>query len=106
MLNRIARTAGRLILSRAGVIRGITNWGTFLLPSPMTKAEKKYSHGHYFIMRFDSDPQTQHAVRRTMSLDPRMLRFSVVKMGEKLEDICDVSGKVEWNSAKSDKSRT
>jgi small subunit ribosomal protein S6 len=77
----------------------VTNWGTFLLPSPITKAETKYFHGHYFLMRFDSDARTQHAMKRTLSLDPRMLRFSIVKMGQKLEDICDIGGKAEWPSA-------
>ena len=47
-------------------------------------------------MRFDSSAATQDMVRRTLSLDPRMIRFSVVKLGDKLADICDVGGKAEW----------
>lgn len=30
-----------------------------------------------------------------------MIRFSVVKLGDKLEEINDVSGKVPWNSGQS-----
>ena len=56
---------------------------------------RKYYTGHYFIMRFDSDGRTQHMVRRTMSLDPRLLRYSVVKMGHRLEEISDVGGRAE-----------
>ena len=47
-------------------------------------------------MRFDSSSRTQHAVRRTLGLDPRMIRYSVVKMGSKLEEIKDVGGTAEW----------
>ena len=48
-------------------------------------------------MRFDSSAQAQHNIRRTLGLDPRMIRFSIVKLGAKLDEIKDVSGKVEWN---------
>lgn len=49
-------------------------------------------------MRFDASGPVQAAVRRTLSLDPRMIRFSVVKLGSKLEEIKDVDGRVEWNN--------
>lgn len=48
-------------------------------------------------MRFDSSGPVQQEVRRTLGLDPRMIRFSVVKLGSKLEEIKDVEGKVKWN---------
>jgi len=31
-----------------------------------------------------------------MGLDPRMIRYSVVKMGSKLSEISDVAGTVDW----------
>lgn len=61
-----------------------------------------YHQGHYFILRFDSSAKTQHAVRRTLGLDPRMIRYSVVKMGSKLDEISDVGGKAEWNKNAAD----
>lgn len=99
-LSRIARTTGSLILTRGGVIRGLTNWGTFHLPKPARKQGALYHQGHYFILRFDSDGRTQHAVRRTLGLDPRMIRYSVVKMGDKLEEIAGVDGRAEWESGR------
>ncbi|KAK5167580.1 uncharacterized protein LTR77_007279 [Saxophila tyrrhenica] len=96
---RIAKTTGNQILSSGGVVRGITNWGTFLLPKPARKAGTTYHQGQYFILRFDSSAKTQHAVRRTLGLDPRMIRFSVVKMGSKLDEIAEVRGKAEWEGA-------
>lgn len=51
-------------------------------------------------MRFDSSGPVQQSIRRTLGLDPRMIRFSVVKLGEKLEELKDVEGAVEWNDNK------
>lgn len=62
----------------------------------MTHHQTKYHNGHYFIVRFDSSARTQHEVQRTLKLDPRLLRFSVVKMGAKLTELADVAGKAEW----------
>jgi small subunit ribosomal protein S6 len=122
MCHSIARSAGNLILQNGGVLRGITNWGISALPKPLRNksgssllspaalAEKsnpysaqlsnKHTVGHYFIMRFDSSAKVQHTLRKTWASDPRLLRFSVVKMGEKLGEICEVGGKAEeWGHA-------
>ncbi|KAI9695839.1 MAG: hypothetical protein M1820_008394 [Bogoriella megaspora] len=95
---RIAKTAALTVLNAGGVVRGITNWGTFLLPKPLRVHQVLHHRGHYFIMRFDSGARTQHAVRKTIGLDPRMIRFSVVKMGFTLDKIKDVGGTAEWGS--------
>jgi small subunit ribosomal protein S6 len=92
----IAKTAGKIVLEQRGVVRGVTNWGTYLLPKPAKKLQSTHHTGHHFIMRFDASPKTQHMLRRTMSLDPRLIRYSVVKMGIKLEDIKDVEGKAKF----------
>lgn len=70
------------------------------MPRPTTKHQARYTDGHHFIMRFDAAGPVQMAVRRTLGLDPRMIRFSVVKLGEKLEEIKDVDGKVEWSNVR------
>ena len=68
-----------------------------LLPRRIKKYQAFHDTGHYFIMRFDASVKTQHNVRQTMGLDPRLLRYSLTKMGTKLEDIADVGGKAEWS---------
>jgi small subunit ribosomal protein S6 len=128
--NSIAKTAGKLILSNNGVIRGITNWGVYALPKPLPNRSgksgqtsssspnsaqsntsatsggsamqqnrtSKHTIAHNFILRFDASARTQHLLRKTWNSDPRLLRFSVVKVGEKLDDICDVGGRAEeWD---------
>lgn len=95
-LYSIARKAGGIILSSGGVIRGITNWGPFLLAKPKVSAQVLHDSGHHFIMRFDCSPKTQELVRKTVAIDPRMLRCGVVKLGGTLEEIMSVPGKVTW----------
>ncbi|KAF8425188.1 ribosomal protein S6 [Tirmania nivea] len=94
-VKEIAKTAGMLVLNSGGVVRGYTNWGTLLLPARARKHQAAYTHGHYFLMRFDSSARAQHAVRTTLGLDPRMVRFSVVRLGQRLDQIDAVGGK-EW----------
>lgn len=95
-LPRIARTAGSLVLAQGGVVRGITNWGSFLLTKPVKKNQRRYDTGHHFIMRFDASPAVQELVKKTVAVDPRMVRCGVVKMGGTLREIHDVKGKVDW----------
>ncbi|KAL3444505.1 ribosomal protein S6 [Aspergillus insuetus] len=97
-VREIARNAGIQVLRSGGVVRGYTNWGVFTLPKPTTKHQARYNEGHHFIMRFDASGPVQTSIRRTLSLDPRMIRFSVVKLGDKLEEVGDVSGQVQWNN--------
>ncbi|KAA6409511.1 MAG: 37S ribosomal Mrp17 [Lasallia pustulata] len=95
-VKEIARTAGAVVLRSGGVIRGITNWGVFLLTGPTHKHQARHDRGHHFIMRFDSSVEGQYAVRNLLSRDPRMVRFSVVKLGTTLQEIKDIGGTVDW----------
>jgi len=98
LIHRIARNAGVQVIRSGGVVRGYTNWGPFRLPKVTTKHQARYSEGHHFIMRFDASGAVQSSIRRTLGLDPRMINFSVVKLGDKLEEIKDVEGRVQWNN--------
>ncbi|CAG7992577.1 unnamed protein product [Penicillium salamii] len=97
-VREIARNAGTQVIRSGGVVRGYTNWGAFRLPKVTTKHQARYTDGHHFIMRFDSSGAVQSSIRRTLGLDPRMINFSVVKLGDKLEDIKDIGGHVKWNN--------
>ncbi|KAI9795441.1 MAG: hypothetical protein M1833_007040 [Piccolia ochrophora] len=95
-VKEIAKSAGTIILRSGGVVRGLTNWGPFSLPRRTRVHQATYSQGHYFIMRFDASGKIQSSIKRTLGLDPRMIRFSVVKMGDKLEKLAEVEGKCTW----------
>ena len=93
---RIAHTAGSLILAHGGVVRGLTNWGPYLLTKPVKKNQARHDSGHHFILRFDASPSVQELVKKTVAVDPRMIRCGVVKMGGRLKDIAEVKGVVAW----------
>ncbi len=85
------------MLRSGGVVRGYTNWGTFQLPRPTRVHQQRHGRGHYFIMRFDASGGTQTELRRVLSLDPRMIRYNVVKLGHTLEEVARVEGSAVWN---------
>ncbi|KAI5837057.1 ribosomal protein S6 [Morchella snyderi] len=89
----IAKSAGTLVLRNGGVVRGYTNWERLLLPKKTHKHQGTHTHGQYFVMRFDANSATQGEIRRTLKLDPRMVSFSVVKLGTKLEEVAEVAGR-------------
>ena len=53
-------------------------------------------------MRFDASPAVQEMVKKAIAIDPRMIRVGIVKMGDKLRDIVDVKGTVEWQKTRRD----
>lgn len=58
-------------------------------------------------MRFDSSAASQAAMCRALKLDPRMIRFSVVKLAQRLGTRAHIAGleavpaKVDWMEAES-----
>lgn len=78
------------------MIRGLRNWGVFSLPKRLRKHQAWHQQGHYFIMQFDSSATIQTAVTKSLGLDPRMIRFSLVKLGSRLKDMKDFSGEIRW----------
>ena len=104
-LTSIARTTGTQILQNQGAIRNLNNYGVFDLPRPTTTYQTRHHKGHYFTLLFDSSSKTLDDVRRQLSLNPHMIRFSVAKIGDKLGGIRnqpgkieDINGNLEWNS--------
>jgi small subunit ribosomal protein S6 len=96
---RIVRTAGSLILKSGGTIRGIKNWGVFSLPKRTRKHQAQHDNGYYFIMRYDASSRIQDDVRKTLGLDPRMIKFSSVKMGNgTLESLSKIGGSIPWDT--------
>ena len=77
-------------------MRGLTNWGPYLLNKPTKKNQLRHDSGHHFILRFDASPAVQELVKKTVAVDPRMVRCGVVRMGGRLKDIAEAKGTVEW----------
>ncbi|KAL7625980.1 hypothetical protein AAE478_002749 [Parahypoxylon ruwenzoriense] len=98
MLYELIGVAGQLILQQKGVIRGVSNWGVFLLPKPISVHQMRHHTGHYFAMRYDSSSATQQAVRDMLALDPRMIRHASVKLGDGKLQTTSRFGAPQWSS--------
>ena len=50
-------------------------------------------------MRYDASSRIQDDVRKTLGLDPRMIKFSSVKLGNgKLETLSKIGGMIPWGT--------
>lgn len=98
LIIRIAQTVGSVVLKNGGVIRGLSNWGVFSLPKPVSIHQMKHTHGHYFVMRYDASTKVHQDVRSTLRFEPRMIRSAHVKLGDgKLETIARF-GPPKWRT--------
>lgn len=94
--NRIVLAAGQLVLRNGGVVRSVDNWGVFALPRAVTKHQMMHHNGHYFAMRFDASTEAQGIVRKTINLDPRVIRSTSVKLGDGKLDSLSRFGQISW----------
>ncbi|KAG8424119.1 hypothetical protein J3458_000948 [Metarhizium acridum] len=95
---RIAQTVGSLVLRNGGVVRGLDNWGIFSLPKPISVHQMKHTHGHYFVMRYDSSTKIHQDVRTTLRLEPRMIRSAHVKLGDGKLSTLSRFGEPKWRT--------
>ncbi|KAI0156684.1 hypothetical protein GGR52DRAFT_565897 [Hypoxylon sp. FL1284] len=98
-VKEIVLGAGQIVLQQRGVIRGVSNWGVFLLPRSVSANQMRHQTGHYFAMRFDASIATQRAVRNMLALDPRMIRHSAVRLGDGKLASLSRFGAPEWTGA-------
>ncbi|KAG5970490.1 hypothetical protein E4U30_002191 [Claviceps sp. LM220 group G6] len=95
-VREIVHTAGMHILRNEGVVRGLANWGVFALPKPISVHQMRHTHGHYFVMRYDTSAKIHQELRATLKLEPRMIRTAHVKLGDgKLETLAKI-GPPSW----------
>ncbi|KAG5518595.1 hypothetical protein PMAC_002991 [Pneumocystis sp. 'macacae'] len=90
-LRELVKTSGSIIINKGGIIRELEDWGNMVLPKKIKKHQQIHYEGHHWTMLFDSNPQTQHEINRILKLDPRIIRYSIIKLGNKL---CEISEKI------------
>ncbi|KIY66884.1 ribosomal protein S6, partial [Cylindrobasidium torrendii FP15055 ss-10] len=71
------------IINRGGVVRNIESWGTHTLPYKM----KQQQLGDYWSVHFDTSPRTLQTLNNFLRRDPLVLRWTMLKQAEKLEDV-------------------
>jgi len=85
------------ILKNGGVVRKLTSWGTLSLPQRMRRHQQYHTVGDYWTMAFDASPKLLNTLRRSMRDDPRVIRCTVLKQGERVQDIVGLKTKTTFN---------
>ncbi|KAK9448806.1 mitochondrial 37S ribosomal protein bS6m [Limtongia smithiae] len=83
----LVRTMGSMVVKSGGVVRS-TNWlGRQFLPHVVGKHQQLHFAGNHFSMIFVSSAKVQNDIYELLSVDPRMIRITVVKTGENLKQL-------------------
>ncbi|KZT08460.1 uncharacterized protein LAESUDRAFT_723984 [Laetiporus sulphureus 93-53] len=75
------------VMKNGGVVRDIKSWGTLSLPQRMRRHKQYFEIGDYWTMKFDASPRSLRQLNTLMKLDPRVIRWTTLKLGDKVEDV-------------------
>ncbi|KAI9219117.1 hypothetical protein BC828DRAFT_386914 [Blastocladiella britannica] len=75
------------IIHRGGVVRGLQNMQERELPYRIKAHQEYHRDGQYLSMSFDASPAEVPTLLRQLKLDTRVLRATVIKAGDTLEQI-------------------
>lgn len=75
------------VMNEGGVVRNIGFDGTKTLPERMRRHKQYYTIGDYWTMDFDTSPRTLRTLAGMMRRDQRVIRWTMLKLGEKAEDV-------------------
>ncbi|KIK09198.1 hypothetical protein K443DRAFT_671684 [Laccaria amethystina LaAM-08-1] len=86
-IRELVRQSAMHIMKEGGVVRSINSWGTRTLPQRMKRQGPYVDVGDYWTLHFDTSPSTLRSLNGIMRRDPRVLRWTVLKLGDRVEDI-------------------
>ncbi|GJE95915.1 ribosomal protein S6 [Phanerochaete sordida] len=86
-IKQLVSLAAKHVMDRGGVVRKLNSWGTMTLPQRMHRRRKWHDVGDYWTMNFDASPKTLHSLDNILKHDPRVIRWTMIKLGEKVEDV-------------------
>ncbi|KAF8200938.1 ribosomal protein S6 [Pholiota molesta] len=86
-IRELVRQSATHIMHQGGVVRNINSWGTRTLPQRMKRHGPLQDVGDYWTLHFDTSPRTLRSLNGIMRRDPRVLRWTVIKLADKVEDL-------------------
>ncbi|KAF5316872.1 hypothetical protein D9611_003974 [Ephemerocybe angulata] len=86
-IRELIRQSATHVMNQGGVVRKIESWGTRTLPQRMKRQGPYVNVGDYWSLYFDTSPRTLRSLNGIMRRDPRVLRWTVLKLADKVEDI-------------------
>ncbi|KAG6832635.1 hypothetical protein H0H92_014471 [Tricholoma furcatifolium] len=102
-IKSLVTQAATQVLEAGGVVRDIQFLGTRTLPQRMRRHKAIHRQGDYWTLHFDTAPDTLRSLNAIMRSEPRVIRWTVLKLADKVQDL-DIQGqKMTSNSTFSDK---
>ncbi|KAJ7217957.1 ribosomal protein S6, partial [Mycena pura] len=86
-IKELVRQSALHVLDAGGVVRKFDSWGTRSLPQRMHRHGNYHEIGDYWTMHFDTAPRTLLTLNSLMRRDPRVIRWTILKLGSRPEDI-------------------
>ncbi|GJJ06095.1 hypothetical protein Clacol_000284 [Clathrus columnatus] len=83
----LVTTCATRVMEGGGVVRKFYSFGTCTLPQVRLRKGIRSHNGDYWLMHFDANPTTMHALGKQLRKEPLVLRWNISKLGEKVEDI-------------------
>ncbi|CDZ97222.1 Mitochondrial ribosomal protein MRP17 [Phaffia rhodozyma] len=95
----LVRSTALHIMEHGGHVRTIKSWGTQTLPEKMRRHKVTHEVGDYFVVEFDCSPITLKALDDQYRVDPRVIRWTNIKLGDKIKDLIHSPAKtINWGS--------
>ncbi|KAF8637957.1 hypothetical protein AX16_010590 [Volvariella volvacea WC 439] len=92
-IKELVRQSATHVMNAGGVVRSINSWGTLTLPQRMRRHGHYHYVGDYWTLHFDTAPRTLQSLNSIMRRDPRVIRWTVLKLGDKVEDVAKEGAK-------------
>ncbi|CAO1631836.1 unnamed protein product [Parajaminaea phylloscopi] len=86
-LRDLIKSTSRLVVDNGGVVRGMQYWGRRHLPQRAKRHQQYHTEGDYFLMHFDTSPPVLSHLSSRLRADPRVVKWTTLKLGEKLHEI-------------------
>jgi len=88
-IKELVTQSAMLLMDNGAAVRSIKSLGLRTLPNRMQRHRQFHKIGDYWSMYFDAPPRLMLELNNKMRKDPRVIRWTILKLGEKLEDVWD-----------------
>ncbi|KAH8828088.1 ribosomal protein S6 [Flagelloscypha sp. PMI_526] len=89
-IRELVRQTCHHLFDNGSTVRSLDYWGLKPLPTRMQRHDMNGTHhskGDYWTVHFDTGPRVVKSLNQLMMLDPRVLRWHIVKLATKPEDL-------------------
>ncbi|KAM6502199.1 Ribosomal protein S6 [Amanita muscaria] len=86
-IKQLVQQTATHVMSSGGAVRTLNSWGTLTLPQRMRRHKVYHQRGDYWTMHFDTSPHTLQSLNKLMRQDPRVIRWTVLNLGSKVENV-------------------